>query len=181
MYGALWILWLWCCQAHLATNSHFFYYQWTAQTFEESIRGDTLIIIIILLKLWNYICIHLHFTDFFTTTYIFVNTVKYASSTKSQQNKIKIKTLMQAHAVCLWKKCCMSDSNWFALISQLRGWRGDTSLCLQSYKIKIFKMAAFFTSQYYPPLALCKNIYILWWFALYSVFKLASNPIQDSF
>lgn len=60
------------------------------------------------------------------------------------------------------KKCCMSDSNRFALISQLRGWKGDTSLCLQSYKIKSFKMAAFIISQYYPPLALCKNIYILW-------------------
>lgn len=43
------------------------------------------------------------FYQLFTTTYIFVNTVKYASSTKSQKNKIKIKTSMQAHAVCLWK------------------------------------------------------------------------------
>lgn len=127
-----------------------------------------------------HICIYRHFT----TTYIFVNTVKYASSTKSQ---IKRKfRLWRRHMPSAFKKKKKKHVAWviptgLPLSHSKEAEKGDTSICLQSYKIKRFKMAAFVASQYYPPLALCKNIYILWWFALYSVFKLASNPIQDSF
>lgn len=125
------------------------------------VRGDAWIITIILLKLWNYNCIHLYLPTLYHNAHL-VNTVKYASFTKSQiKRKVRF---WYRHMPSAYKKQnknnnkkMLSDSNPFAFISQLRGWKGDTSLCLQSYKIKCFKMAAFVNSQYYPPLALCKK------------------------